>query len=99
MKALSILIAALALTACGPDANMPMYEQEARPEGMGINTNGRFKVERVGVFKDTLAYDNRRGLYVITDTKTGQEFLGVSGIGISELGSHQSGKSRLSDER
>lgn len=99
MKALSVIIAAMALTACGPNANMPMYEQEARPDGMSINTNGRFKVERVGVFKDTLAYDSRRGLYVITDTKTGQEFLGVSGIGISELGSHQSGKSKLSDER
>ena len=95
----AVIIAALLLTACGPDANMPMYEQEARPDGMSINTNGRFKVERVGVFKDSLAYDERRGLYIITDTKTGQEFVGVSGIGISELGSHSSGKSRVSDER
>ena len=95
----AVIIAALLLSACGPNPNVPMYEQEARPEGMGINTNGRFKVERVGVFEDSLAYDDRRGVYVITDTKTGQEFVGVSGVGIADLGSHQSGKTHISDER
>lgn len=99
MKSLPIIIAALLLSACGPDANMPMYEQTAGANNVGINTNSRFKVERVGVFKDDLAYGDRRGIYVIIDTKTGQELIGVSGIGISELGSHKSGKSTIRDER
>lgn len=68
-------------------------------EPITYKSNGRFKVERVGVFFDNLAYDDKRGIYVITDTETNQEFVGVSGIGISELASHQSGKTRSSDER
>lgn len=93
------MAAVLALTACGPKPNMPMYEQTASHSDIGIKDNERFKVERVGVFKDDLAYDARRGIYILTDTKTGREFVGVSGVGISELGSHQAGKARVSDER
>lgn len=37
--------------------------------------------------------------YIITDTKTGTEYIGVSGIGITETGSHQAGKARVADER
>lgn len=48
----------------------------------------RFVVARISIFGDTLAYGGKRGVYVITDTKTGKEYIGVSGIGISELGSH-----------
>lgn len=59
----------------------------------------RFKVERVQLVKDDIAYGNYRGVYVITDSKTGQEFVGVSGIGITELGSHTSGKVTHEDER
>lgn len=59
----------------------------------------RFKVERVGVIDDDIAYGDRRGIYVITDRTTGKEYVGVSGVGVSELGSHQAGKTRVSDER
>lgn len=59
----------------------------------------RFEVTRVQKFTDELAYEDERGIYIITDRKTGREFLGVSGIGISELGSHSSGKATQSDER
>lgn len=95
----AVIIAAMLLSACGPSVDMPMYEQTDRPSGMGINNDGRFKVERVGVFKDNLAYNDKRGIYVITDTKTGREYLGVSGIGVSDLASHPSGKVNISDER
>lgn len=99
MKRLAIAMSALVLSACGPNPNMPMHEQTDSAKAVGINTNLRFRVERVGVFRDDLAYDAKRGIYVITDTKTGKEFVGISGVGISELGSHSSGKSRVSDER
>lgn len=51
-----------------------------------VITGDRIKVTRIGVIQDELAYNNRRGIYIITDTKTGKEYVGVSGIGISELG-------------
>ncbi|MDH0348122.1 hypothetical protein [Aeromonas dhakensis] len=95
----ALLLAGLVLPGCKPEANMPMYEQAVTPARAGAFPNNRFKVERVGLFKDDLAYDGRRGIYIITDTQTGQELVGLSGIGISELGSHKSGKAHHSDER
>jgi hypothetical protein len=90
-----------ALTACTqrgpqPDTELTTPRSQLGPKELAA---GRFKVERVGVFSDGLAYGDKRGIYVITDTKTGQEFVGVSGVGISELGRHQSGKTSVSDER
>jgi hypothetical protein len=61
--------------------------------------SARIEVTRVGVINDTLAYGDRRGLYVIRDTQTGQEFIGVSGVGITEVGAHQAGKTSVRDER
>ena len=93
-KQLIALLFAPILTACNPAPNMMMSDQ-----AYGVDSGGRFTVSRVGVFKDEIAYDNIRGIYIIVDTKTGKEFVGVSGIGISEVGSHRSGKSTVSDER
>lgn len=59
----------------------------------------RVEITRISVFYDDLAYDGKRGVYLIKDKDTGKEFIGVSGIGISELGSHSSGKAHHSDER
>lgn len=59
----------------------------------------RFKVKRVAVFEDASAYNSKRSIFIITDTKTGAEYVGVSGVGISELGSHRCGKSMCTDER
>lgn len=62
-------------------------------------TPPRFSVVRVGVFEDPIAYDQIRSIYLISDAQTGREFVGVSGIGIAETGSHAAGKGRLEDER
>lgn len=64
-----------------------------------VETSARIAVTRIGVIEDSLAYGGRRGIYIITDTKTGKEYVGVSGIGISELGSHSAGKTVVGDER
>lgn len=95
MKQTLKILAALALTACSPKPDMPLQTRlpEAQAEG------SRVTVERIGIFTDELAYGSRRAVYVIRDKATGQEFIGVSGIGIAETGRHQSGKSRASDER
>ena len=88
------LVLVLALCACG---------RSPAPEELTLQVNSesgsRFSVTAVGAFDDRLAYNGRRGIYVIRDTATGQEFVGVSGIGISELGSHKSGKRDVTDER
>ena len=94
-----IILAALALSACGPEANMQMREQSANANTVEISTNARVEVTRIGVFRDDLAYDDKRGVYLIVDQETGAEFIGISGIGISELGSHRAGKTHRSDER
>ena len=96
MKILIAMIALLVISGC-EESQDSMQRRMAEP--IAYKSNGRFKVERVGVFFDTLAYNEKRGIYVITDTETNQEFVGVSGVGISELAAHQSGKIRQTDER
>lgn len=48
----------------------------------------RFKVDRVASFEDRLAYEDVRSIYIIHDLQTGKEYIGVSGIGISEVSRH-----------
>lgn len=60
---------------------------------------GAWRVERVAVFHDDLAYGEHRGIYEITNTETGQHFVGISGVGVAEVGSHTQGKSLAEDER
>lgn len=61
--------------------------------------DNRFSVSRVGVFSDTLAYGERRGIYIIKDSISKKEYVGISGIGISELGLHSDGDDTIKDER
>ena len=62
--------------------------------------NGRINVSRIGTFRDGLAYESKRGIYIIKDNQTGKEYIGISGVGISETGSHRTGKSYVTtDER
>jgi hypothetical protein len=73
----------LLLVGCGPDPTM------AQPDdGPLVAESARFRIERVDVFRDGLAYNDRRGIYVIRDKQTGREFIGVSGIGITEQSAH-----------
>lgn len=97
MKRIAVVAIAVALAGCGPEPTMGMGVTGTVPNSW--ESNPRFSVSRVGVFKDDIAYDGRRGIYVVIDNKTGQEFVGVSGVGIAELGAHSAGKSRVQDER
>lgn len=89
-KFLLAALAAVFLTACQPAATQPMNK---------VVGTERISVERIGVFEDDLAYMSRRGVYLIKDSETGQEFIGISGVGITERATHQSGKASVSDER
>lgn len=85
MKRLALLTAVL-VAGCGPDATVVMKDGTK-------TTNGSFVVERVAVFEDDTAYNKKRGIYLIT-APDGQQWVGVSGIGISERGSHAAGKNQ-----
>ncbi|QBX06614.1 hypothetical protein H1O16_gp201 [Burkholderia phage BcepSaruman] len=90
-KYIALAVVAFTLAGCGPEPDTPL--------GGVQYTEGRFQVARVGVFRDELAYGDKRGIYTFVDTKTGKEYVGVSGIGIAETGSHSSGKTQTQDER
>lgn len=94
MKQLLILVF-LILCGCSPKPDTPLTKVVPQQ----TTTTIRFSVERVGVISDDLAYDNRRGIYIITDHATNTQYIGVSGIGISQLGSHLVGKVVVGDER
>lgn len=85
----------LILSACSPDATIEMK----KGEGPKAEKTSNYSVTRVAIFEDELAYNNRRGIYEIVDLNTGKKYLGVSGIGICEIGSHSVGKSSVEDER
>jgi hypothetical protein len=100
MKRTTILAIVLLplLASCGPEADTPMAVTKPGPTVTPEDTY-RIQVSRIGVIPDDIAYNNKRGIYVITDRQTGREYIGVSGVGITEVGSHRNGKSTVTDER
>lgn len=97
-KAVFILLPLLSACDVTPESRA-QYEQRSQATYVIAKTTDLVKVTRIGVVNDDLAYDGKRGVYEITDTRTGQTFIGVSGIGIAEVGSHMAGKSSIRDER
>lgn len=101
MKFLIILTSLLMLAAC--DEIKADFEQRnaryAEQEKVEMAYQGRVKVTRIASFYDDFAYQNKRGIYLIKDNETGKEFIGVSGVGITEIGSHSAGKSPVRGER
>lgn len=98
-------IVVLAITACG--FLLTGCEQDPHPGPLRSTVdvqqvpvdNSRVKVQMLDIIHDQTAYGAQRGVYLITDTKTDKEYIGVSGIGISEAGSHWTGKTSTNDER
>jgi hypothetical protein len=101
-----LALVSLALLAGCDDAMEPQYSQQsvARPVAVAqpveLGRGERVQVTRLSVFKDSLAYDGKRGVYLIRDTETGAEYIGVSGVGIAQVGRHHCGKNCVrEDER
>lgn len=92
------LFSLLLVSACGPPADAKL---QTRQDGLlsVVTQNGAVSVTRIGVFQDDLAYDGKRGIYLIRDERTGIEYIGLSGVGISERGEHAQGKQQVPDER
>lgn len=81
------------LTACRDTAepNVPIAPQQIKSMSELPPTSQRFMVEFAGTFRDDAAYDNKRRIYILTDKKTNRQYLGVSGVGISEIGATSDG--------
>ena len=80
---ISVMAAFILMLGCGQPPS------ESTPPNMEINaTNGRVSIQRIMVFEDDIAYGDKRGIYIIRDHVTNKEFIGVSGIGISDIGAH-----------
>lgn len=95
MKTNLMILAVMMLVACLPEPDMSMQS----PQRITASDGSRITVERIGIFSDDIAYNKRRGVYVIRDKTADREFIGVSGVGIAETGSYQSGKFSVRDER
>lgn len=100
---LTLGLASLALTISGCDSNAERYPsvtgqiQQEQPKF--VSNTSEFDLIKKQTFYDEDAYSGTRSVYVLKDKITGKEYIGVSGIGISERGSHTSGKSTIQDER
>lgn len=96
------ILLVLLLAGCGPKPDTAMHIQSPAtvPERV---VEGPVQVTRIGVIPDELAYGNKRGIYRIYDRETGKRYIGISGIGISEVGSHTESRGKTSqsveDER
>ena len=76
-------VALLCLSQAGCEVQAPPPKKN-----LVLERTDRFQVVRVATFEDRLAYGNTRGIYIIRDLQSGKEYVGMSGVGISELGQH-----------
>ena len=90
-----ISLAGLGLSGC--EKTIPTITMQK--ESKELNQEPQYSVKRVAVFADDLAMYNKRGIYEITDEQTRKRYLGVSGIGITEIGVIQSEHVRQELER
>lgn len=83
---LFVVISVLLLSACdsGPE---PAKSTMVVSSQLSSDAD-RIRVTKMSEFRDELAYGSWRGVYLIQDKQTGKEYIGISGIGISEVGSH-----------
>ena len=99
MKTIYLIAALVMLAGCERVPEGVQQPVNAPPQEITLAVSERFQVQRVQRFRDFTAYNNERGIFVITDKKTGKEYIGISGVGIAETGDHSSGKTRTADER
>lgn len=84
-----LVLVLITLTACTKSPNGKAQDtQRGNADYAPVTSSDRVTVERISVFRDDTAYDGTRAVYLVTDHKTGKEFIGISGVGVSETGTH-----------
>lgn len=108
MKTPALLLSTCLLAATATNDGCPAPPPEApnieltqgNAEALKDAHSSRFTIHREAKFDDAFAYGGKRAIYILTDTETGRQYVGVSGIGLGELGSHQvDDKNTVKDER
>lgn len=94
-----VIVAVLALFTLVGCSDPRPYEQVVTVNRVPSAELPRVNVEIIGRFTDPLAYRDVRGIYVVTDRKTGKEYIGISGVGITEAGTSTVGKMTNEIER
>ena len=97
-----ILIGIITLTfgGCNEENRYPGVDGRYPVKNEAISDNSSdFVLIKKQTFYDESAYGNVRNVYILKDKFTGKEYVGISGIGISERGNHQQGKTSIPDER
>lgn len=90
MKRLTLLLPFL-LVGCDvqslPDVRQDQYHPQPQTTQAidVVRTASRFNMRVVDEFHDSNAYHNKRSIFIITDTKTHKEYLGVEGVGVTDL--------------
>jgi hypothetical protein len=96
LKVVNLVAIALLASACSKKEPAPEDSVPFQPLALNSEAGAadRFEVRLVQRISDKLAYGGQRGVYVIVDRATGQEFVGVSGVGITQLGVHTETRSK-----
>jgi hypothetical protein len=63
------------------------------------SADSRFSVTLAGEFYDNIAYGSKRGIYVLRDSETGRDYVGISGVGIAEISSHSESNGKTSSQK
>lgn len=96
----SVLAFGLIFSGCDEEKRYPGVDGRYPVKNETVSDNSSdFLLIKKQTFYDESAYGNVRNVYILKDKVTGKEYIGVSGIGISERGSHSAGKTSVSDER
>jgi len=70
----------------GPVRGMIRQAEQAQiSKAIPVASSHRFSIVRTEVFRDSADETGQRAIYIITDTLTGTEYVGVSGIGMSRI--------------
>jgi len=95
-KVVLIVVLAALSSACSKKEPAPEDSVPFQPLSLNSESSAtdRFEVRLVQRVSDKIAYGQQRGVYVIVDRTTGKEFVGVSGVGIAELGLHTETRSK-----
>ncbi len=86
-KKLGILLAAaFCLFSC--DSSKSSIDIKTEQEFAEKIIGSKYKINRIAVLPDNLAYNGKRGVYEICNIKGELIYFGISGIGVSDRGSH-----------
>lgn len=81
MKLVIAFCIGLLLCSCGEPPRAP----EISVKESTLSSDSRITVKRIATFRDRFQHvTHEREILIITDTKTGKEFIGINGVGITE---------------